>query len=357
MQTYLSAREIAEQWDISQRRVAVLCSENRIDGAQMVGNMWIIPADAVKPIDARTLKAKDEVLPIKPFIKWAGGKSQLLATINNELPNNFGQQNTKYAEPMVGGGALLFNLIKSYEFKEIFISDINKELINVYRVIKSDVENLIKRLVLMQEDYYGLNEEERKLYYYARRNIYNELITSSGKSDSVEKASLFIFLNKTCFNGLYRVNSKNQYNVPMGSYKKPLICDKDNLLNISEILQNVKIEVGDYKKCIDFVDSNTFVYFDPPYRPINKTSGFTSYTEGGFGDTEQKELAEFAKILSNKGAKVMLSNSNPKNTDPYDTFFEDIYRNFNIKQVTASRMINSSGNKRGKITELLIKNY
>lgn len=354
---FISAKDAADKWNISQRRVAILCSEDRVEGAQMVGNMWIIPSISEKPDDARISKVKMEEVKVKPFVKWAGGKTQLLQIIKENLPQGLGETIKNYAEPMVGGGALLFDLMTKYNFEKVFISDVNNELINAYKIIRDNVDKLIERLESMQIDYYGFDEEQRKLYYYSKRNIFNQLIASSGDSDNVEKAALFIFLNKTCFNGLYRVNSKGQFNVPMGSYKKPLICDSVNLINISELLQKVEIVTCDFTRCGEVIEENTFVYFDPPYRPLNKTASFTSYAENGFGDKEQIELSFVARNLSQKGAKVMLSNSDPKNTNENDNFFDDLYKDFNIDRVFASRMINSSGTKRGKITELLIKNY
>ena len=173
----------------------------------------------------------------------------------------------------------------------------------------------------------------------------------------VKRASEFIFLNRTCFNGLYRVNKNGKFNVPCGKYKNQTICDAKNLRNLSKLLQNVVFEYGDYKKCIKYIDTNTFVYFDPPYRPLSITSGFTSYTKEDFNDENQKELADFYKELDLKNAKLMLSNSNPKNTNKEDNFFEDIYKGFNINEVSAKRMINSKAQGRGEISELLITNY
>ena len=166
-----------------------------------------------------------------------------------------------------------------------------------------------------------------------------------------------IFLNRTCFNGLYRVNKKGLFNVPMGDYKNPKICDEENLINISEKLKNVDIIHGDYKKSYDFIDENTFVYFDPPYRPLNQTSSFTSYTEYTFGDKEQVEFSEYFKLLNEKGAKLLLSNSDPKNENIEDNFFDDLYKEFDISRIEASRAINSNGGKRGKITEILVNNW
>ncbi len=355
MLSYISAKEAAEKWNISQRRVAILCSEARISGAMMVGNMWIIPANAEKPIDKRTVRyEKTHKVELKPFVKWVGGKGQLIEEIEKMLPSDGEKGLTKYAEPMVGGGALLFNVLSRYQFDELYISDINPELINAYIAIKQNVEALIKRLNEMQMTFLPLDENGRKYYYYNVRDKFNTVKLSD--STSAEKAAYFIFLNKTCFNGLYRVNRKGLFNVPMGSYKNPTICDADNLRNIHEALQNVTIVCGDYSQSQSFIDSETFVYLDPPYRPISETSAFTSYNSDAFDDNEQIRLAKFIDEINAAGAKIVLSNSDPKNVNEEDNFFDNLYKNYKINRVEASRAINSKGDKRGKINELLICN-
>ena len=355
MLSYISAKEAAEKWNISQRRVAILCSEARISGAMMVGNMWIIPANAEKPIDKRTVRyEKTHKVELKPFVKWVGGKGQLIDEIEKMLPSDGEKVLTKYAEPMVGGGALLFNVLSRYQFDELYISDINPELINAYIAIKQNVEALIKRLNEMQMTFLPLDENGRKYYYYNVRDKFNTVKLSD--STSAEKAAYFIFLNKTCFNGLYRVNRKGLFNVPMGSYKNPTICDADNLRNIHEALQNVTIVCGDYSQSQSFIDSETFVYLDPPYRPISETSAFTSYNSDAFDDNEQIRLAKFIDEINAAGAKIVLSNSDPKNVNEEDNFFDNLYKNYKINRVEASRAINSKGAKRGKINELLICN-
>ena len=355
MLSYISAKEAAEKWNISQRRVAILCSEKRISGAMMVGNMWIIPANAEKPIDKRTVRyEKTHKVELKPFVKWVGGKGQLIEEIEKMLPSDGEKVLTKYAEPMVGGGALLFNVLSRYQFDELYISDINPELINAYIAIKQNVEALIKRLNEMQMTFLPLDENGRKYYYYNVRDKFNTVKLSD--STSAEKAAYFIFLNKTCFNGLYRVNRKGLFNVPMGSYKNPTICDADNLRNIHEALQNVTIVCGDYSQSQSFIDSETFVYLDPPYRPISETSAFTSYNSDAFDDNEQIRLAKFIDEINAAGAKIVLSNSDPKNVNEEDNFFDNLYKNYKINRVEASRAINSKGDKRGKINELLICN-
>lgn len=315
---FMSAREAADKWGISQRRVAVLCSEDRIDNAVMVGNVWIIPADAEKPADARTIRhAQSDGNKVKPFLKWAGGKGQLLSEIEKYYPFKDGRI-IKYAEPFVGGGAVLFDILGKFNLEEVYISDINAELINTYRIIRDEVEELISMLSVMQNEFVPMDVEHRKLYYLARRERFNNLKLNGGESGNIEKAALMIFLNRTCFNGLFRVNKKGLFNVPMGSYKNPMICDEDNLRAVSEKLQNVTIVCGDYRESADFIDENTFVYFDPPYRPITDTASFTAYTENLFNDEEQIELAKFVDAMHRKGAKVVISNSDPKGVRLYE---------------------------------------
>ncbi len=354
---FMSAREAADKWGISQRRVAVLCAENRIENATMVGNMWIIPATAQKPIDARSIRyAKSDGKKIKPFLKWAGGKNQLLSEIEKYYP--FGDKKiTKYAEPFVGGGAVLFDVLGKYDLREVYISDINAELINAYRIIRDDIDDLVSMLVNMQSEFVPMDTGHRKAYYLTKRERFNDLKVNGNESINIEKAALMIFLNKTCFNGLYRVNKKGMFNVPMGSYKNPLICDEENLKAVSEKLQNVTIVCGDYRESATFIDDSTFVYFDPPYRPITDTANFTAYTENLFNDKEQIELARFVDDMHRKGAKIVISNSDPKNSNTEDDFFDNIYSAHKIKRVEATRMINCNSEARGKIKELLISNF
>lgn len=353
---YMSAREASEKWNISQRRVSILCSENRIPNVAMLGNMWIIPRNAEKPVDARMKRnVIAEKENTRPFVKWAGGKGQLLDVLKANLPDGMGITITKYAEPFVGGGAFLFALLNEYNFKEVYINDNNQELMNAFTVIKENCELLIKELQNLQSEYEELDTDAQQVFYYKQRDKFNELKLSV--ETSIVKAALFIFLNKTCFNGLYRVNKSGKFNVPAGKYKNPLICDKENLTNISNRLQDIIICSCDYHDVESFADENTLVYFDPPYRPLNVTSAFTSYTENQFNDNDQIELAKFYKQLSDKGVKVLLSNSDPHNVNYEDNFFDDLYDEFDIQRITAVRMINSKSENRGNVTELLIKNY
>lgn len=287
-----------------------------------------------------------------PFVKWVGGKSQLLEEIREKYPSKI----EKYCEPFVGGGAVLFDVLNTFHTKEVLINDINEELINTYSQIKNNCERMIFQLSEIQSIYKNHTTEENKDFFYTKRTRYNELKVNGNESDNLEKAVLFIFLNKTCFNGLYRVNSKGLFNVPFNNAKNPLLCDEENLRSCSKLLQNVEMKVGDYKECKYFIDDKTFVYIDPPYRPLTQTAAFTSYSENGFTDKEQIELRNFITEISNKGTKVLVSNSDPKNSDENDDFFDKLYSNFEIERVSASRMINSNAKKRGAISELLISN-
>lgn len=290
-------------------------------------------------------------ITVKPFIKWAGGKRQLLEEIRKKYPDKI----ERYCEPFVGGGAVLLDVLANFQPKEVLINDINPELINTYIQIRDNAESIIATLSRMQGDFWDMNAEKRKEYFYDQRKRFNELIKQSVSTE--EKAALFIFINKTCFNGLYRVNSKGLYNVPMGAYKNPPICDAENIRIISGLLKNVEIQCGDYSECANFIDNNTFVYIDPPYRPLSKTSSFTSYAKTEFGDEQQIQLGHFIEKISEKGAKIVASNSDPHNTDACDNFFDDIYKMFFVNRVTATRTINSESNGRGTVSELLIWNY
>ena len=298
----------------------------------------------------------------RPFLKWAGGKGQLLGQIGRHLPPGMEEGRlTKYAEPFIGGGAVFFLIANDFDVREFFISDMNEDLVLAYRTIQQQVENLIERLEEIKRQYLQLDRIRRQEYFYEARRSFNQRRASSLCSASAQDEALhvarLIFLNRTCFNGLYRVNSRGDFNVPYGNYRNPRICDAANLRNVSRALENAVIECGDFAVCKSFVDDRTFVYFDPPYRPISKTSNFTSYAQSPFDDSEQTRLALFFSELDGLGAKLMLSNSDPQNEEPQDTFFMDLYSEFFIHKVSASRRINSNAAKRGEISELLITNY
>jgi len=349
----MTAKEAALRWSITQRRVAVLCAENRIDGAELLGNMWLIPKSAQKPYDGRILRFEPPVdMAVKPFLKWAGGKSQVLNDIRHKYPTWLGKTFTKYAEPFVGGGAVLFDVLSSFKLQEVYISDINAELITTYLAIRDHLVELLDVLKNLEAKYLQANERARKEIYYTNRGRFNFLKACC--HNPVELAALFIFLNRTCFNGLYRVNAHGAFNVPQGSYKNPTICNAANLLKVSETLQDAAIVCADYKESQRFIDEKTFVYFDPPYRPLTTTANFTSYTEREFGDKEQAELAKFIDEMSKRGTYIIASNSDPQNIDSNDDFFERLYSHHSITRINASRAINSVGTSRGKISELLI---
>ncbi|MDD3932484.1 MAG: DNA adenine methylase [Methanoculleus sp.] len=298
----------------------------------------------------------------KPFLKWAGGKGQLLDEFETRFPPEVkeGLVDT-YVEPFVGGGAVYFYINNNYTFDECHIFDINEELVLAYTVVKNDVEELIEILKDIETAYLKLNPEKRQELFYEIRNKFNEFKTSiqwqKYSRTWIQRAADLIFLNKTCFNGLFRVNSKGEFNVPFGRYKNPKILHKEVLQSDSALLENTSIHLGDFSKCAQYVDGSTFVYLDPPYRPLNQTSSFTSYSKDGFGDDDQRRLAEFFHTLDSQGARLMLSNSDPKNEDPTDQFFEDLYSTYYIDRVPARRVINCNGERRGEINELIITNY
>lgn len=304
-----------------------------------------------------------EVGKMKPFIKWAGGKTELLPVLEEEFPQKIrdSKEIDTYIEPFVGAGAVFIYLSSNYKFNRIIINDINYKLINVYESIKNNCGELTDDLEMLKQEYLGYEEDEDKKEMYLRiRDEFNDWKSVN----KIKQAANFIFINKTCFNGLYRENKSGGYNVPWGQHKNPSIYDKEQLINMSKILNakdeggNDKVIIccGEYKALEKYVDEKSLVYMDPPYRPITK-SGFTSYNKSGFNDDSQVELANFYKKMSDKGAKVMLSNSDPKNYKENDEFFDDLYSKFNIQRVSVSRMINSKGSGRGKVNEILVTNY
>lgn len=284
----------------------------------------------------------------KPFLQWAGGKRQLISDIDKKISKC---AFTKYAEPFVGGGAVLFHVLNNYPVKEVWISDTNETLISTYKIIRDNPALLITKLEEIQNDFLSVKNEERKAFYLQTREMFNVK-----QLPDVDKAALFIFLNHTCFNGLYRVNKKGYFNVPMGTYKNPIIYNAENIFSVSKLLKNAEIQCCDYSKSEGFITKDTLVYLDPPYRPLNSTSSFTSYGQNRFSDENQKELAQFVRKIDSIGANFILSNSNPKNSNPEDTFFEDLYKGFEIEEVFAKRSINCVASKRNKISELLISN-
>jgi len=300
---------------------------------------------------------------VKPFIKWVGGKSQLLEQFEAYFPSDLKKGRLKqYVEPFLGGGAMYFAISEKYKIKNAHLSDLNKDLILVYIVIQQKPEYLLDFLKRFQDEYDATIQEKRNGLFLSVREHFNnqryEINYNKFSDNWIPRAAQFIFLNKTCFNGLFRLNSKGEFNVPYGKYKTATILDEENILSASSILQNATITQAKYMDCYKKINQTTFVYFDPPYRPISQTSSFTSYTGNDFCDKQQIELANFYRKIDNeKGAKLMLSNSDPQNINPNDKFFEKAYKGYNICKVSASRAVNCKGNKRGKINELLITNY
>jgi DNA adenine methylase len=299
----------------------------------------------------------------KPFIKWVGGKSQLLEQIEGFFPHELKTKQVKrYVEPFLGSGAVFFSLFEKYKIKNAHLSDANKDLILTYIIVQQKPEILLDFLKQFQDEYDSTAQEKRNAYFLSVREHFNsqrfEINYKKIAENWIPRAAQFIFLNKTCYNGLFRLNSKGEFNVPYGKYKTAAIFDEENILAVSGVLQNAVITQSKYEDCYHKINQNTFVYFDPPYRPITQTSSFTSYTGNDFDDKQQLELAVFFRELDQeKGAKLMLSNSDPKNINPDDNFFEEAYKKYNISKVFASRAVNCKGNKRGKINELLITNY
>jgi DNA adenine methylase len=287
----------------------------------------------------------------KPFLKWAGGKTQLISEIEKNLPNS---AIDTYVEPFVGSGAILFWVLGKFsQLEKAVVNDINEDLINTYKTIQSTPIELISILDILQNEYHSSenSDDRKKEYYYQKRELFN-----NRKQSQTEHSALFIFLNRTCFNGLFRVNRKNEFNVPMGSYNKPTICDKSNILAVSEALQKVELLCGDFEQTINHTSANTLFYFDPPYKPLSETSSFNSYAKDEFNDDEQIRLKKFCDRLNNLGHNWILSNSDVKGKNAEDNFFDDLYADFTIKRVDAKRSINANPEKRGFLKELLITN-
>jgi DNA adenine methylase len=299
--------------------------------------------------------AFDEFEGAKPFLKWAGGKTQLIPAIQRHLPSGIGKiKNLTYMEPFVGSGAVMFWFLRIFpNVEKAIINDINPDLIIAYQTIKKTPQELIACLEQTQAEYYELNsEKKRKAYFIEKRAAFNRR-----DLDPVTNTCLLIFLNRTCYNGLYRVNGRNEFNVPFGRYNKPGIADKKTLLADSRLLQKVTILNGDFEDTLSRANGNTFFYLDPPYKAISPTAYFSSYTKDSFDDTEQKRLKTFCEKLDASGHSWLLSNSDVKNIDPDNHFFDDLYSEFEIRRVKAKRAINSVKAKRGEIYELLISNY
>ncbi len=299
----------------------------------------------------------------KPFVKWVGGKAQLLLELEKRLPQDILEKKIipRYIEPFVGGGAMFFYLITKYKLEESFLLDNNPDLVITYDVIKNHHQKLIKKLGEIEDDHLKRSEEERKENFYKIREAYNQQLHNFNfnlyDTKWIDRAVYFIFLNKTCFNGLYRQNSKGEFNVPFGRYKNPKICDENNLKLVNKALKDTELICGDFTESASYINNNSLVYMDPPYRPLNGTSYFTNYSKDGFDDEDQNKLANFFKEMDKRGANLILSNSDPKNQDEQDHFFDDLYADYNLERVLAKRNINRDAKKRGFINELIVRNY
>ncbi len=297
----------------------------------------------------------------RPFLKWAGGKRQLLAQIDARLPAELKNGRIhRYVEPFIGGSAVFFHVAQRYPVREFYISDRNRDLILAYQTLQQSGEEVIALLKEMQRHYHALTRDGQEHYFYQVRAEFNENVgsaTAVGLPDPIRQTAQLIFLNRTCFNGLFRVNGKGAFNVPFGRYERPTICHEENLRAVTAVLQRAEIRHADFEACRPLVDARAFVYFDPPYRPLSKSASFSAYASDAFNDAEQARLAAFYRELDGRCARLMLSNSDPHNTDPNDHFFHHLYQGYQIHKVYASRAINSIGARRGKISELLITNY
>lgn len=298
------------------------------------------------------MRSPEQQLPAKPFLKWVGGKTQLLPELEARLPEDFERTVKVYSEAFVGGGAFLFHLLaRGMRPERMVVNDSNPDLANVWRTVQAKPDDLLETLARYEKEYLQLGGEERKRgYYIGIRRDYNENTRNTPQPDVLRAAQL-IFLNKTCYNGLYRVNAAGKFNVPFGRYAHPRICDEKTISAASKALDGIEILSGDFTVAVEGADAGWFAYFDPPYRPISTTSAFCDYTSGGFGDAEQRRLAGLCRRLDAAGARWMLSNS-----DSPDGFFDELYRGFRIDRVRAGRAINSKGDGRGKVSELIVTN-
>lgn len=293
-------------------------------------------------------------IPAKPFVKWAGGKGNLLNILESQLPADFDSQTkATYIEPFVGGGAMLFHMLTRHKnIRRVVINDINQDLIRCYQLVKENPQTLIELLKPFEQRYYELNEDERRLYFYEVRNEFNNVELSAD-----QRAAYLIFLNHTCFNGLYRENASGGFNVPFGRYKKPKICNEDVIIADHEVLSKVDFFCGDYKNILTHLGKGyNFIYLDPPYRPLLGSDNFKQYSKSGFGDPEQVELKAFCDRLSDRGCHLMLSNSDSTNEDG-TSYFETLYEGYTFGKLLAQRSISADAKKREKQIEVLITNY
>lgn len=291
----------------------------------------------------------------KPFIKWVGGKGQLIEQLEALLPADFVERdNVTYIEPFVGGGAMLFYMLQKFpNIKSAVINDINPDLTLSYKIVRDNPTELIESLNTIQSEYHALNsEEERKMFFLKQRELFNTKTLTQ-----IENTTLFFFLNRTCYNGLYRVNKGGKFNVPFGKYITPTICDAKTIYADSKLLQNVEIMTGDFEQTFIKIKGNTFFYFDPPYRPLSNTSSFNDYSKEDFNDEAQIRLKLFCDRLDKIGVDFMLSNSDCMANNGSDRFFDDLFAEYTIERVWASRNVNAIASKRGRIKEIVVNNY
>lgn len=298
---------------------------------------------------------------VRPFLKWAGGKGQLLRQFQLYFPQELNGKGSikRYYEPFLGSGAVFFWVVQNCKIEEAYLNEFNPEIYLCYVAIQRGVEKLVKSLSALEKKYHALDSAAQEELYYQIRHKYNSTRKNVyGTKLYSGRAAMTIFLNRTCFNGLYRVNSNGDFNVPFGRYKNPTICDEENLRAVNKIVKDVVITNKDFSVIEKHIKKDSFVYFDPPYRPLNKTSNFTSYSKNQFDDEEQERLsAVFKKLDKINGVKIMLSNADPKNENKEDHFFERLYAGFRIERLKAKRMINCVASKRGEINEILVMNY
>lgn len=317
---YITVKQASEKWGLSIRRIQALCNEGKIIGAMRFSGVWAIPAETQKPIDHRIksgkyIKSKEEYG--RPILKWAGGKTQMLDDIVPRLPGEYG----KYIEPFIGGGALFFRLANANSV----ISDSNPELINLYRQIASHCEEVIDTI----RNY----KNEEKMFYEVRAKDWTEC-------DPVEAAARTLYLNRTCFNGLYRLNKNGRFNTPFGRYKNPIICNEEKLRAASDVLKNTSIICGDYLDVLKkYAQSGDFIFLDPPYIPISENANFKRYTKEQFYEIDHRNLAAEVDRLVELGCKVMLTNSN-------HPLVHELYKKYRIEIIQTKRNINIRGDKR-----------
>lgn len=304
----------------------------------------------------------ERISSARPFLKWVGGKTQLLPEIDRHLPIELTSGNIqRYIEPFLGGGAVFFHAAQRYKIDKFVLSDANPDLVLAYRTVQQHVDQLIDLLSGLEEKYLRLDECARSRFFYEVRDSFNlnrnKIDPEAYSRAWLQRAAHLIFLNKTCFNGLYRVNSAGAFNASFGKYESPTICDEQNLRNVSALLSKAEILLGDFENTRRYAGRNAFVYLDPPYRPLSETANFTSYSASTFTALDQQRLASYCARLNEKGAKILMSSADPHNTNQEDQFFETFYKDFRITRTSANRMVNCKADRRGKINELLIMNY